>query len=296
MARWAAVGLLNPDWPAPNAEIGDGYDLGAGIRLEHVPAWIRSDHIRSELGRLERGVVEDASFALVARYERGADDDEEITLTARNRLLATVVSLWLAKPSPAGIRLAFDVIEIDSHTDTWGVRSLATDARLALHPRDLDTRLDAADLNRTREINTALAALPPGGAPYVASRVVFDALHTRSWRNRYLFFWIALEALFAGESGGEAAYRLAYRVSLFLRSASDDRRHLFRRLTKAYGIRSAIAHGHRRRDVPDSDAAMGEVEDWVRDALAKIVLDAKLAETFSSSDRDRFLEEMAFGA
>jgi hypothetical protein len=181
---------------------------------------------------------------------------------------------------------------MNSVLNTWAVRSVAS-ARLVLHPRDLETRLTSDDLDRARQLNVALAAAPPTGPPGVAARILLDALVTRTWTSRYLFLWIALEALFAAEAGGEAMFRLAYRMALFLRRG-DEARDLFRRATKAYGIRSAIAHGHRKRDLPDSDAVMAEVEDWIREALSKILLDQRLLERFSGNERDEFLTELTF--
>lgn len=55
--------------------------------------------------------------------------------------------------------------------------------------------------------------------------------------------WSALEALFAGGATSEITYRLSLRAANVLRTTTDERVELFRRIKRLYGTRSKVVHG-----------------------------------------------------
>jgi len=52
----------------------------------------------------------------------------------------------------------------------------------------------------------------------------------------------------------------------------------------------------REKSIADSNDVMAAAEDWVRQALLKILADGTLIETFNTRARDKWLEELIFGA
>ena len=98
-----------------------------------------------------------------------------------------------------------------------------------------------------------------------ALNIAIDRFNS-SYRGRYddmlIDQMIALESLYIGDNQ-ELTYKLALRAAFLLGGGQRERRKIFDRLKKAYGIRSKIVHGS---PVP---ADIGEVVDYTEDYLRK---------------------------
>src|SRR5262249_40706002 len=59
-------------------------------------------------------------------------------------------------------------------------------------------------------------------------RTVWAGLQTNTVEIRYSLLWIALEALFGPEDGGEITHRLSQRIAFFLKTENPATREMFR--------------------------------------------------------------------
>jgi hypothetical protein len=113
---------------------------------------------------------------------------------------------------------------------------------------------------------------------------------------------IALEALFSGK-GQEIGYSLALRCSYFLEPDFQKRKEIFSQLRNMYEVRSSIVHG--RPGVPkrwrklwsgNSDTAfvlmVDNAEDYVRQAIRKVIVDKHLDKFQNATDWRKFLDDL----
>ena len=98
---------------------------------------------------------------------------------------------------------------------------------------------------------------------------------------------------FGTTEGAEVTHKLAERIALFLADSPETGRELFGKVKKCYGTRSKIMHWRWKHD-PSIDTAMADTEDITRTTLLRLLADKYLTETFISSARGKFLEELMF--
>jgi len=287
-SRFCLVAYLYKDWPEPEADLTKPFEFGAGVRLQRVEPWMQSGSVAEPLGRIQREILaEPHRFVIAVDYEA-----ENADRGAVRKLQDATTALWLAKPSAVGSRLRLDLRQIDD--EVWIPTHIGAAVRLHALETYKNARLTAEDLKAARKLYFALTALPEEGPVRMAATMLLDALHASSWPLRYAQLWIALEGLFGAQSPGEVIFQLAYRMATFLKGGGSDGRELFRRVKRDYAIRSAIVHGMREKRIADSDDVMATAEDWVQQALLKILSDATVTEKFNAKTRDQWLEEMIF--
>ncbi len=86
--------------------------------------------------------------------------------------------------------------------------------------------------------------------------------------DRLIDLIIALEALFTAGSPGEVTFKVALRCGFWLKPPGSQREDLFRRIKRAYGMRSDAVHGRSKTKVP-TDKQLEKLEGIVRDCLRK---------------------------
>jgi hypothetical protein len=84
--------------------------------------------------------------------------------------------------------------------------------------------------------------------------------------DRLIDYWVALEALFLPERGGELSYRAALRIAAFVEDEKPRRKELFKLLKTSYDARSAVVHGNLPKNLEGVSRA---TEDVVRTALGR---------------------------
>lgn len=288
-SRFSLIAYLYNDWPAPDGDWTKPWVIGNDVRLQRVEPWMQSESVTGPLGRIQRDIVAERDrFVISVNYELETSETDAV-----DRLADATTALWLARPSAVGSLLRLNLRWIEG--DRWVPMRIGTAKRLYALSRYKDARLNAEDLVSAQGLYTALTSLQPEGPVRIAARALLDALHDASWPLRYVLLWIALEALFGAPSGGEAMFRLTYRMAMFLKGPGGEGRDLFRRAKKDYSIRSDIVHGMRERDIADSDEVMAAAEEWVREALRRVLFDSRVTEKFNGKARDQWLEEMVFG-
>lgn len=139
-----------------------------------------------------------------------------------------------------------------------------------------------------------LRSVTRGNALWSALRSTWAALVMPHRDIRYSLLWIGLEALLGPEnSGSEITYKLSQRIAFLISNGSAEAKENFRAARECYQTRSQIVHG-RWSDEPKMDKRMAETERLVRACLLRTLKTPEMRQTFSSKDRDRFLEDMVF--
>lgn len=279
------------------------FELAGGIRIEQVPAWVKSEDALSLLSWTDRERILEAQYAFSAVYEAeaiGSPDPNWSGIQQRSiqaiideKFALAALAVWIARPS----RLtAGPVFHFDRSGDPTSLRQTGALHPLLVRPSEADNVPTAEDLRLAGELLKAMLSLDRKGAVWLAVSTLFPALREVVWQIRYLLQWIALEALFGPESASETTHRLAQRIGLFVGADREEKLFLFREAKKAYAWRSKIVHGLRL------DKLKGEksldlstlTEQLLRRSLMKILTDDESLRRLEGSDRDRFLEEIAF--
>jgi hypothetical protein len=133
-----------------------------------------------------------------------------------------------------------------------------------------------------RQLSERLCVLSESSVQLALRR--FDMAYGRqASEDKCLDLWIALEALFVPDQGGDLTFRLSTRIARFLETVPDRRRDLAQGLRKLYGLRSRVVHGNvSTRDLPTQVA---EIEDIVRRSLARF-LDPAIEHDHNALDFD----------
>lgn len=114
----------------------------------------------------------------------------------------------------------------------------------------------------------------------------FDLAHERTRlayerdesEDRFIDYWIALEALFSPNDKREATYRIALRLSHFIAGPGDEREEMYLTTLDSYDVRSQIVHGRKLTGKPTKKRKLSprqivdRTEDYLRRCLRKIVL------------------------
>jgi len=141
------------------------------------------------------------------------------------------------------------------------------------------------DMDVLRKAELALRGLEGcAGALNARLTVVADAfaraLMAEDWRFELMGLWVAMEALF-GNVTQEITHQVSERAAAFTLDPGPSRVERFKRLKKAYGVRSRVVHGTKVERPQDADVEL--VEDTVRASLLRVFSDENLIELFSGS-------------
>ena len=299
MAEWHTV------VPLSNLELPEGMkvEFAEGVVLGPKPDWVLKEKMIENCGKWDRTAVEEASAALTVVYEAASFGDPDpdwpgpgrrsIQNTKYDLCLLANLALWISRPSPASFRVLL-------HAPKFGEEPMAQHVACGIspilcHPNDTGTRLTAEDLAVAARLHESLVSAFRKGSIWNAARSISAALQLNREDGRYLFFWVALEALFGPDSPGETTHKISQRIAFFLEKDRAKAKGVFMAAKKGYGFRSKIAHGGWKED-EDGLTRMAEVEALVRRALLKILSDEELVKTFTAKGekREAFLADLVF--
>lgn len=278
-----------------------------GLVFQDLPNWVREEKFLDEyLSFHERHSVLKDDHALVAEYEASAigEPDRSWKGTPKKTIqeskshwaMLANLAIWLRQPS----KVCFTVT---LHSLSWTIpgkeekeqiiQQSETQLPIYCHPKDVGNVVTTDHLVKAAALHHVLCSIPDDNAVWVAMRALWAGLTSYSADIRYSLFWVALEALFGADDGGEISYKLAQRIAFFLAETPADARDLFSKAKKCYGIRSKIVHG-RWKNEPDIDEGMARTEAILRTAFRHLIDSPELLRTFISKKRDKFLEEWVF--
>jgi hypothetical protein len=301
MATWRSIApLVSPALQV----VTQAFDLGGGVFLGPAPEWLASIDRNRDLGFDQRQVLEEATHALWVDYEANALGELDPAwqgagprsrqAIALERLQLADLALWCARPADVGFEIYLHAERFENKW--WGIREAATIDCLRPLWNQENARLYNKALGRATLIYAALRSVPREGSMWTAITVFLKALQEGEWQVRYLFLWIALEALFGSDNPQETTYRLSQRLGLFLGSHSPRGRAVYQRAKKGYGWRSKVAHGMRLQSLgaEESKILMYDAEQLVRWSVNRILVEADLVQIFSGKRRDAWLDELLF--
>lgn len=302
MTRWYAISVPAGNWLSDKRL---PVRLSPGIVIRNAPEWLTDEqdwHV--ELGFRDREAVREATTVFFAEYEADALGSADPNWTGRGprsiqnsvdeSLALSSLALWIAKPSPLSCGLT---LHFDAYRDEPVLRSAGRLEPMRVLEAEAENELADADFQIAARLTTALVSMPRGSALWTAVSMLLRALHERQIEIRYLLQWVALEALFGPDSGGETVHQLSQRIAFFLGATPDEKRKYFATAKSLYDIRSKIVHGRvPKKFIGDHSLQMiGETEQIVRLSLRKILLDHELASRFASNARNEYLAGLAFG-
>ncbi len=270
--------------------VSDPVHLTGGVVLRRTPKWLKEREL-DFLSGLSREKIRGSSLSLSIDYEgEGLGEHQK---RAEQTILLANLALWLAKPAPTGIeaRLHFELPTNSGSTPlsaTWG-------SKLVHHDQDKAGQLTAADLELAADLQRAVAQLPRDSLLWTATRVLWRALCDDWWQSRYLFLWIAMEALFGPKNGKMISRKLSKRSSSFLCADSARAEKLRETVRTGYMWRSRTVHGHDLDglDPEESGRISHEVEGFLRESMVKILTEVGLTGVFNGDGRDDHLDSLA---
>ena len=281
--------------------IGDGIDLGLGVRLIPTPDWVKDEEALRNLGVSRRlRVVEDCEFALFVSYDTSTPASPscaacgEVGLPERvDAVLANAVqALWFAKPS----RIGYDTtLHFDRPEDPRSLRHSARHPRAFFHQDDDENELTQEDFGCAAAIHAALCSLEPRSTTWIAVHLNRTALLNWLWVSTFLLHWVALESLFGSADPREETYRISHRIVTFIAEGPSEIRTLVPLVRKSYGWRSQVAHGLHRKGPGEKDLEIARnLEDVVRRCFSKLLLDKELIARFDGNDREAYLDGLLY--
>jgi hypothetical protein len=303
---FTVVPLHNVNLPA-----GIRVPFGDDIVFHDTPKWVKDDNsFLKYLGEHDKQSVLHSKHSFVAEYEANSigERDPEHTPTAgepqrtiqqaKTRLAVLGnLAIWLRQPSNLCFTVSLHAClwPIPGQTEKRPVMQQSERSQpLYCHPKDVHNPITAQHIGKAAEFYPALRSIQQGSAAWVALRAIWAGLTSYSADVRYLWFWIALEALFGPEESAELTHKLAERIAFFLAGNTDDARALFAKAKKCYGVRSKIVHG-RWKHTPDIDQMMEDTEAIVRTAFRHVIEEPELLPIFLSKKRDEYLSDLVFG-
>jgi hypothetical protein len=310
--------------PLHNVELAAGTRIpfGNDLVFQDTPSWVKEDRsFLKYLGHHVEYSILNAHHAFVAEYEAnsiGEPDPEQIvkdgeqqqTIQQAKTRLAIVgnFAIWLRQPSPVCFTVSLHAClwgQFPNHTDKLPIlqqsetleplhfRPWEKSKPLYCHPKDVNNPITASHIVRAAEFYPTIRSIQKGNAAFVALRATWAALTSYAVDERYLWFWIALEALFGPEDSNELSHKLAERIAFFIAESPEGAREIFHKAKKCYGVRSKIVHG-RWKSSPEIDQLMEDTEAIVRTSFRHIIEKPGLLSIFTSKQRDEYLTNLVF--
>ncbi|GAA2850090.1 hypothetical protein GCM10010836_51360 [Aminobacter aminovorans] len=278
--------------------------LSAGIHIENLPDWVRTESALDYLPWRERQqILDDPQVAFTTEYEAEAlgspdpdwrgDNPRTIQRTIDEKFTLAAIALWLVKPS----RLSCGpTLHFSARGDSDSMRQGSSIARVLTSDDDIENQPTLGDLKMAGALLAKILHLDRKATTWFALRMLFPALREHHWETRFLLEWVVLEALFGPESAGETTYRLAQRIGLFIGDNADEKRHIFENVKEAYSYRSKVVHGRRlvKLSKEKSMELTKATEKTLRRAFIKILSEPELIGKFDGKGRDPYLDSLLF--
>ena len=138
-------------------EPGNEVQFAGGFVLGPVPQWVRSESMLENLSKSDQKHVENATVAFAVRYDAAALGDPDpnwpgptpraIQESKYDAGVLANLSLWLARPSPAGFTV---VVHGPEYSSGPLAQRVTAHSPLLCHPQDVNAQLTLDDLARAR--------------------------------------------------------------------------------------------------------------------------------------------------
>ena len=293
MSKWSFLGYIDYNKIRKVNKIREvitlPFDLGNSISVIEIPEWAktddvlesRSEYIQSDIRKTEYVLRKDYDAESIGSLQQKVDEEINIARLA----------IWLAKPTSFNLFFGAHFDDINSCPSS---RQSYKVVKFRLQPQDQVNVLTMNDLDLAKDLNVSLSLIEKDTPIWIAIKFLYKALMEELWEVQYSLKWFAMEALFG--SNQEITYRLSLRAAKFLSNSNDQAKDYFSKIKKGYRLRSTIVHGSkiRRLSPEESLNSSYNIQEFLRKALIKILLNNSHIENFNSRDRDKFLDDMIF--
>ena len=301
MAKWSTIAPLHY-WDRTRL-LTSGFSFTNDCSLSPTPAWLRSKETLDRVSDKASTWIKDSSVSIVVEYEATSAGDLDPNWQgkpprtkeawATELIYLVYFSLWLSHPT----EMTFSsMILAGKPEDKWLYVWHNDFSTIQSIPKDVPAVLSQADLELAKSILSSLRSLENSHSVWLAVRVILQAQEQDWWEGRYLFYWVALEALFGPDSSREITYRLATRAAFFLSKNPDERKQIFQSVKEGYESRSAVVHGMRidKLTPEKSQTILQNTEDIARRSLLRILTEPGLMEMFQKKRREAYLDDLIF--
>ena len=298
---WCTIAPIS--YSDPDQVLAQGFHLSDDIDICPTPEWFKDSGFFNQLNPDIAAAVKTRSFVLMAQYYGHSLADSDPTWTGKeastmeSRAIQHVqlanLALWIARPSSISIKAIIQAVKGD---EEWHRLVQIRNNPLSPHPRDLLTGLTTPDFETARNLLASMNSLHCKGSIWVALRTMFEALAADWWEGRFLFLWVALEALFGPKDAREISHRLAQRIAFFLADDPIEAQALFSTIKKSYAWRSKVAHGIGLDKLsPDTSFSMlHDTETTLRKIVTHILMNPDIISQFNSKTREEYLDSLVF--
>ena len=240
--------------PLHNVDLTAGtlIPFGKDLSFQNNPQWVKGDKsFLKDLAHHDMQSVLNASHAFVAEYEansigepdpedsqKGEGERRRSIQEAKTRLaILGNLAIWLRQPTPLCFTVSLHACLWTSEIEGARRPILQQSERmqpLYCHRNDLGNPIAIHHIVKASELYPAIRSIQQGNALWVALRAIWSGLTSYASDIRYIWFWIALEALFGPEDSAELSHKLAERIAFFIAENNDDARTLFAKSKKCY--------------------------------------------------------------
>lgn len=264
--------------------------LDTDVYFGPIEPWVLAPEVAKDLDFKAR-----QEFLSETRYALFWNGPSHVLSDDPDRLFALAnLAVWLARPGDFRVRV---IVTFEQSGSSRGSRQVSWGNALWLHPEYARTRLSCSDIEAASALFTVLRSIHGQGTLSTSIWMLWTALCQKAWIHRYLFSWIAVEALLGPEDGREITFRLAQRGAWFLGNSVQEREHLFAFLKEGYAWRSKVVHGLKLHKLgsEESGKLQYETEMVARRCLLKILPSEQLRKVFDTKGREQHLDRLILG-
>lgn len=306
MASWSlivpVIGLRGIKVDADNP-----LQFSDGVLIRPLPDWIvQQKNDIFDLGFIDYDHLKNATKAFIINYETKNEQDN-----AERLVFLAQIALWLAKPGwfksylyihdkGAGNDLTRGVIE------KW--RGSINKRRPVLFSEPDESIKSCCsyiqdDIKLAQKLHDRLNQhYKPECRGTIIWNVIYLLIHSLVddfGPSRFLLLWCIMEALFGPQNAQEITYRISNRCAFFLSEDKDQCKKTFDMVKNRYSWRSKVIHGYHVNKITEDESikTIVDVQNLLREALVKILLDEQLINIFNSNKhRDEYLDDLIINA
>lgn len=282
--------------------LGNGDKVGDGIRISNdsnIKSTFLDSNFKSAIGNIEFEHFKNTEVFLYSSEEVSSDTDPVQYLNSKMYSAQDfVMASWLKSDNSINFELCF-LISRDKHRYKVTSNFLSHKYHSA-NGEASEVRFSRRELQVIRKIHVERLGVKANQMPVPDYSFTKDNARlgrALTWMNmargnsnfsvRVANFCTSLETLFS-TSNSEIAHQLSERVAIFLEEIPTERLVLFKKIKKAYELRSRIVHGSTttKKSVKNPKDIAVDIEEISKRVVLKIIENEKIFNDFNKSDEE----------
>ncbi|WP_324691360.1 hypothetical protein U0O11_01965 [Cobetia sp. D5] len=278
----------------------NGDKIGDGIKItndSNVKSTFVNESLKPMIGAIEYNHLKTTEVFLYSSEKVSSEADPIAYLTSKMYTVQDfLMASWLKSDNSINFELCFLVSK--------GARNYNVTSNFLSHKyhsadgSDISVRLSRKKLQEIRKIHVERLGIKSSQAPVADAQFSRDNSRlgrALTWMNmargnfdfsiRVANFCTALETLFS-TSNSEIAHQLSERVAIFLEDNPEGRLVVFKKIKKAYDLRSKTIHGSTTTQTPSKNPKdiSVDIEEISKRVVFKIIENDKIFEDFNKPD------------